>query len=379
MLLAILQSAFLLIFPLLILRYGDRIRLFKWVGPIVLSYAIGLLFANVPYVPVDESLSNTFVSVTVPMAILLLVLPTDFVHWLKHAGTAITSYLLCIVAVTFSATVAFYFFSPHTPDAAQMAGMLIGIFTGGTPNMSAVGLSLGVNNETFILLNSSEILVGGVYLFFLMSIAKPLLLKILPPFSDTVDDSGNDNNFHRDPGSSETTTMQRMLNYGPPLLISLAALGASIGISLLLYGEIMEITVILSVTTIGIGLSFIRPVRKLKGSYPLGEYILMIFCIAVGSLANFERLLEASLVIFLFVLVVTVSTILIHFLLAMFFKIDTDTLIITSAAGIFSPAFVPAIAKAIGNEKLVISGLTTGLIGYAIGSYLGITIAYLLQ
>lgn len=375
----LLQSLFFLFLPLVVYRLVRKVSLFSWVGPIVLSYAIGLVMANMPYLPVDDALSKSFVGLTVPLAILLLVLPTDLIHWLRYAGSAITSYLLGIVSVVISATAAFYLFRSYTGEAAQISGMLIGIFTGGTPNMSAVGLSLGVDNETFILLNSAEILVGGIYLFFLLSVAQPLLLKILRPFPESHSfshDMENSLTESIDHGTHSSATLLSI--YGKPLLLALAALGAGLGVSYLLTGGISEITIILTVTTVGIGLSFITPIRRLQGSYPVGEYILMIFCIAIGSLANFQNLVEASAVLFLFVTFVIILTILLHILLARLFDIDTDTLIITSAAGIFSPAFVPAIARAIDNEEIMISGLTTGLVGYAVGSYLGILVAWFL-
>ncbi|MDX1671774.1 MAG: DUF819 family protein, partial [Balneolaceae bacterium] len=113
------QAFFYIFFPAVILRYGDRLTLLKWAGPIVLSYAVGLLIGNLPFVPVDTALSNLMVSATVPLAIMLLVLPADIVHWLNHAGSAILSYLCCIVAVTFSAVAGFYLFRNYTPEAAD--------------------------------------------------------------------------------------------------------------------------------------------------------------------------------------------------------------------------------------------------------------------
>ena len=52
---------------------------------------------------------------------------------------------------------------------------------------------------------------------------------------------------------------------------------------------------------------------------------------------------------------------------------------VTSAALICSPPFVPMIAGAIHNREVIVSGLTVGIVGYAIGNYLGVAIAYLLQ
>ena len=46
---------------------------------------------------------------------------------------------------------------------------------------------------------------------------------------------------------------------------------------------------------------------------------------------------------------------------------------------IFSPPFVPVVAAKLKNKEIIISGLTVGIIGYAVGNYLGILIAYALK
>ena len=56
-----------------------------------------------------------------------------------------------------------------------------------------------------------------------------------------------------------------------------------------------------------------------------------------------------------------------------------DDYIITSTALSNSPPFVPVVAAAIKNKDVVMSGMIIGVIGYAIGNYLGVAIAYLLK
>jgi uncharacterized membrane protein len=68
-----------------------------------------------------------------------------------------------------------------------------------------------------------------------------------------------------------------------------------------------------------------------------------------------------------------------HVLLSKLFKVDSDTTMITSVAFICSPPFVPVIAGALGNRHIVITGITIGIIGYAVGNYLGFLVASLLS
>jgi uncharacterized membrane protein len=65
--------------------------------------------------------------------------------------------------------------------------------------------------------------------------------------------------------------------------------------------------------------------------------------------------------------------------MAYLFKVDSDTMIVTSTALICSPPFVPVIAGAIRNRQVIISGLTVGILGYAIGNYLGYLVAQFLR
>jgi len=68
-----------------------------------------------------------------------------------------------------------------------------------------------------------------------------------------------------------------------------------------------------------------------------------------------------------------------HLLLARLFRIDRDTVMITSTAALYGPVFVAQVATVIGNKKLVLAGIALGLLGYAIGNYLGLSLAYVLK
>ena len=137
--------------------------------------------------------------------------------------------------------------------------------------------------------------------------------------------------------------------------------------------------VILSVTTLGLALSFVPRIRNLAGTYETGQYLLLVFAVAIGTVANIREMADAFSTVFAFVAIVLGASILLHYLLAALFRIDVDTVLITSTAAVFGPAFVGPIAAVLKNREIVVSGLTTGVVGYAVGNYAGLAIAYLLQ
>ena len=375
MTLDIIQIIFFFSFPLLTILLSKKFKIFKWLSPVILCYAVGLLFANVSFFEVNNSLASTISKIAIPLAIPLLLFSTDFIKWLKYAKSTVLSFLLCVISVTICTLIAFQFFSDTNNESWKIAGMLIGVYTGGTPNMSAIGLSLHVNEETFILLNAGDLFICGIYLIFLMTFAQSLLLKFLPSFKSKYKASEiQEMNLDK-----QKKNFGKIKDYLISSGISVLILLIGVGLSYLIKNNISVIIIILTVTTLGIASSFSNKIKKLNYSFELGEYLLLIFCVAIGSLADFRELINNSSTIFLFLAVVMISSVLLHYFLAWIFRIDADTVIITSTAAIFSPAMVAPISSVLKNREILISGLTTGLVGYAIGNYLGILIAYFLK
>jgi uncharacterized membrane protein len=136
---------------------------------------------------------------------------------------------------------------------------------------------------------------------------------------------------------------------------------------------------ILTITSLGIIASFIPVINKQKESFDLGMYLILVFSLTVASMADFSKFSLEAMTLFLNVGFVIFGSIILQLVLSKIFKIDRDTTIITSTALICSPPFVPVIAGAIRNKEIIFSGLTVGIIGYAIGNYLGVLVAYALK
>ena len=136
---------------------------------------------------------------------------------------------------------------------------------------------------------------------------------------------------------------------------------------------------ILMLTTLGIGLSFWTPVRKLHRSYDLGMYLIYIFSLAIASMADLSELkIMENLHMIGFLAFAIFASLFIHALVCRFLKVNADSMVISSVAFINSPPFVPMIANAMKNRAALVTGISSGLIGYAVGNYLGISIAKLL-
>ncbi|AZQ61496.1 DUF819 family protein [Flammeovirga pectinis] len=359
-------QAFVMILAPLLLTWGAK--RFSWIeniGTVILAYGLGIFLGNGSLI-IDTNVSKTIVEAAVPLSIGLLLLSSNIKQWIKSAQKTILSFFLCLFAVTIGAIFAFLLFNDVLPSSPYLAGMSIGLYTGGTPNMSAIGLALDVKDEAFILMNTADMIIGGIWMIVLLTVAKKIFGYVLP-ITDTNSISDDDLKIK----ALEGPTLKSI---GTSIGITLLILGLCVGISLLSFGTMNEIFIILGVTTLSLVASLNSSIRTIKGSFLVGEYFVLLFCIGLGSMSNFESLLDSGTLYIGFVTIVMFTGIFIHLLLCKLFKIDVDTFLITSTACLYGPAFVGPIAKAINNKKAILSGMTAGTLGYAIANYWGIII-----
>lgn len=363
------QVIFYIITPFLLMKLLGKTKKLKFISPILLCYLIGMILGNCRFIPMDKKLALTLSELMIPLAIPMILFSADFKRWLGLAKKTIISFVFSIIGVVSSSIIAAYFFSDILPDYWKLSGMLVGVYTGGTPNLMAIGMGLKVKEETLLLANTSDAIMGGIYFLFLISGAKWLAGKFLPPFRKPA----------FSPPLAATRETESRFSLLVAFILSLLFVGISVGISELLTGRIEVAIIMLVITTLGIGASFINKIRNIQGTYEAGQYLILIFSLAIGTNINFSELLTSSSGVFIYTAFVMTMSIVIHFFLAFIFRIDVDTTIITSTAGIFGPAFIGPVAEGIKNREVVISGLASGLVGYAIGNYFGFAVAWLLR
>ncbi|MFP2905600.1 DUF819 family protein [Pyxidicoccus sp. 3LFB2] len=362
--------------PALILLAARHLKPVAWVGPVVLCYAAGILLGNLPGLALQPGVSLSVSEAAVPLAIPLLLFATDMPRWMRLARTTLLSFVLACVASMVSAAVVGRAFADRSDEWWKMAGMLAGVYTGGTANMNAVGMALQVREETFVLLNTADIVCGAAYFLFLVTVAQRLVSAFLPRFP-------NPTGWHEGKESEDARapffTRARVGGMALSLLLAVAVCGVSAGGTLGVMGRLDVTVVLLLITSLSLAASFLPAVRRLPGSSALGDYALLVFCVAVGSLADASKLGEASLFVFAFCFCVQTLAVALHLGLAALFRIDADTVLITSTATIFGPAFIGPVARALRNRELMVSGMTTGLMGFAMGTYLGLAVSWLLR
>lgn len=360
----------------------------RWAGKlgiIALCYVAGLVCGNMGLIPAEVlPVQQALADISVVMALPLLLFTLDIRQWSQVAGKAMLSMVFATASVVTLATSLFFAFRGQGVEtASHFAAMSVGVYTGGTPNLAAIKAGLDIPHSDYIVFHSLDTLVGAVYLLFMLSLGIPFFRRLLKgPLP--VTDSGSDeaHPFESD-DYSELLAPAHRPQIVKALVLAMLVVALSLGLAELLAAVFLvktsSATVIVALTTGGILLSLIPQVRHLYLSYKLGMYLIYVFSFVVASMASLDTLAEVQLTVVVYLLGTILGSLLLHALLCKLARIDSDTFMVTSVAAICSPPFVPMIARALGNPGTMLSGMTTGIIGYALGNYLGISLALFLQ
>ncbi len=280
----------------------------------------------------------------------------------------------------------FFILRSHIPEAWKIAGLLIGVYTGGTPNLAAIARGLNVDNDMYILTHTVDLALGAIVLLFLITIAQRFFLLYMKPYKSNGDYNAKEgevmvSEFESYSGFFKKKNIPSLLK---AMAFSLLVFAAGYGVTFLFKGDAKDTAAILTVTTLGLILSMLPAVNSNRKSFQLGMYFIYCFCVIVASKANLSDIFnpdswELLMYMAIYVFMAMFGSLLIHSLLSWIFGINTDDFIMTSTALSNSPPFVPVVAAALKNKEVMIPGMIIGVIGYAIGNYLGVFVAYLLK
>ena len=331
------------------------------------------------------TVQKNLMSVCVPLAIPLMLFNSDFKLWTKSLPKTLAVLVGGVVSVAIALVAGYFIFKSKDFGSAEefkrVAVMMTGIYTGGTMNFAALGEMVHADPNTISITLAFEEIVTLPFIIFILAGGYKLFRKFLPFKDETsVEEDVNDkelieSTFENYRGMLKLKTFGKMML---GLLLSILMLGVGVGLSILIVGKINELVVILTITTLAIIASFSKKIRELPKTFELGMFFILIFSVVVASMFDLTKIDSSSLNIMWFILFVMVTSIVLHLIFCKVCKVSGDLFTVGHISLLCSPPFVPPVVEALGNRKVLISGIAIGLVGYAIGTYLGSIFASIL-
>ncbi len=417
----ILLAVFCLVFPAFLIWLTKKYAVLKRFGAIVLAYATGIIIANVgimprgseayrdatigqdrPYIPKAEAVEmvaagtlkhsdlryNSIVAVQdnmqsalVLLAIPLILFSLNVRRWLRFSGKGFLSMVLALFSVIVIVATGYLIFRDKIEGADKIGGMLIGLYTGGSVNLASIALALRVDPHAFVLTNTYDMIVGAIVILFFLTAGPAFFRLFLPPFKAPAGSTGDENDINAvnrkmAEDFDDYSGMFRKVTVLPLLgAIALAVVITGVGLFVgsLLPKVPLTVSVILTITTLGVAASFIKPVRDIRKTFQLGMYLIIAFSIVIATRCDLSIIFQVRYFnLLLFITYAYFGSLFLHLFLSWIFRINADDYLITTTGFVYSPPFVPMVAAALRNKDIILTGLATGMIGWILGNYIGV-------
>lgn len=364
-----------------------KTKVFNKIGPVLTLYLLGVIVANIGIFPTEAvahdklmKFQNSISEVLVPLALPMMLFGCNFKRF--SLGKSMGAFALGVLSVAAFVLVGYFVFQNQLgEEGAIMGAALTGQYLGGAANLAAIKQMLGLSTENFVILSTCNLIVSFFYLMFLMG-GGVKLARIIVGGRGNKEQNVNLEEYTEDNPYRDFGKKKSLIQLGKILLASVIVMGISVYIGTICGGGsgISMIALILSITTISLLLTSWKEVRSWDKSYDAGMYLIYVFCLVMATMADLSTInWSQSLYILIFQAVIIFGSLALIVLLAKLFRIDADTAVITSNTLINSPICVPMIAATMRNKDVIVTGITNGLAGYAVGNYIGFLMFNLLE
>lgn len=359
--------------------YVQKFKMFKMIGPALTVIIFGIILSNLSIVPFSHELYGTIGTYCIPVFISIMLFSVDIKKMLKLSKEALAATFIAIFCVSLMAVLGGVLFGKNIDEGWKIAGMFVGTYTGGSANLTAIATGLDVAPATLAAANAADYVVGIPTLFLMF--ASPALIKASSKFQKFWPYSVVEEDLQGDGSHEELMASKEWSIVDIAIMVSMGFVITEIATQLaaLFPPMISSAARILLVTTIAIALAQTAPVKRLRGNMDLGLYISMMFLSTIGISVSITAFFGSALSITLFCFFVIIGSILLHLTITRLFKIKYQYVILSITGAIADGTTAGLVAASGGWKSLVSIGVVMGILGMAVGNYVGIGIAYLIR
>jgi uncharacterized membrane protein len=332
--------------------------------------AISFALANLKIIPTTAPAYDAVWNYLVPIAIPLLLFEADLRRIVRESGPILVAFVIGSAAVVVGVIVGAALLNLG-PNEAELAGIFTGTYIGGSLNFAAVAEASGMQDGSML---AAAIAADNVAtnLHFLLLILIPGIAWFVKRYPTQHMDNAEQVD------ADSVVSVHRIANLdiaGLLASLALAFMLAALGKALAgLMGAPQYSIIVTTALTILLATLLPGQVRKLSGHSETGNVMMFIFLASVGATADIWELIAIGPVLFIFALIIITVHTVVMFGVGRLLKLDLAEIAMASAVCIGGPSSAAALASAKGWKDLLIPGVLAGSLGYAIGSFIGISV-----
>lgn len=353
-----------------------RIPALSKVGASLLTLVFGALVSNLGLVPAASPVYDTISGPVTMLAIAWLLLSVNLSDVKKVGSRMFVAFGLAVFGTALGAFVGALIFAPSLGASGwQLAGVFTGTYSGGSVNFVSVGRVVELPDVLWAGATAADAMTTGIWMA--ATLLLPVwLARFYTPVPKALTELSEDQKKN---GGQEHPFFARA---------SLSALDLSVlvavGLALLTAADltarlIPQVHSVLWLTTYALILGQTRWFHHAEGALQLGTMVLLLFFVVIGIWSRVSEIAAVGVVVFFYTLVLVAVHGLVVYGGGYFLKLDLGTLSVASQASVGGPPSALAVAVAREWPGLVLPGIIMGLLGYAVGTYMGVGVANLVR
>lgn len=360
-----------------------RFRLFSFLGTAILTITGGAVLVNLELIPaavVDESetLNPIYVFANdygIPIAIVLLLLSADLRSLTRVGKPALIAFVLGALGTAGGSLVGVWITAGDIGEEAwKVGGQFAASYIGGGINYAAVGDALSTSATMFATGAAADNIMTNVWMV-MTAILPAILFRFYPSIRQRVINESRD-------ALGGLWNKKEVTIYDMTMLIAVTFVIVAVSdwVTPWISEKLgIDIPTVILYSTLALIVSAVTPIQRFQGGEDIGNFILHFFFATMGAGTILSALVDKGPVVFLFLVVVVLCHGIIVFGLGRLFKVEVEMLAVASQACVGGPSTALALASSKGWFSLMTPAVILGVLGYAVGNYVGITMGYLMK
>lgn len=343
---------------------------------VLIILIVAVVLSNIRLIPHSAAMYGTVSSLLVPLAIPMLLFRADLKQVMAEIGPMFKAFVASAVVIAFSIALLTVVFDFGQYEG-KVASTLIASYIGGSLNFVATAQAVELTDPNHYVGALTADTIGAI--FFMAVLLLMPSLKIARKAMPSRYFSGQ----HE---AGESSLVVPNENAGEPFNMTGLAAALATSMAVCALGQIIATMLgqdkyfILIITTISLVIANYakRLVRYFRAEFEVGTFFMYMFFVTIGASADLATIAGVALP---YVILICGSVAVFFILILMvgrLLKLDLAELMIAANACILGPATAAALAAGQGWRDLVTPGMLTGILGYSVGTFIGVTISLFL-
>ncbi|MGW8266689.1 MAG: DUF819 family protein [Longimicrobiales bacterium] len=380
-----------------------RVRLFRSLGAAFTGILLGMILSNSGVLPGQSPTYSFLMGDGVYFGIALILLGVNLRSVLQAGPGMLVAFGIGAVGTAVGALVGGYVLSDLVgPETWKLAGQYAGTYTGGGANFAAVGRAFETSPDLFAAATAADVIITATWMA--TCLAVPVLLgrsgpgpeaggpapeaapkPATAPTPTPGPEAASKPSGPAGRATGKPATLEEGLNstVRPLTMANLAALVSiavgAVWVSGALGSLFPSVPEVLWLTTMVLALAQIPAVKALPGGALLGNYLILLFLASNGARSVVATLVAIGPAVFYFAIVTVAIHGLLIFGVGRLARLDLPTLAVASQANVGGAASAIALAGARGYTDRLVPGVAVGLLGYALGNYIGLAVGLVMK